>query len=171
MWAHLPGTLAPAWPELSAKMGGCCCAHKVIRTFHTLAAREKWGKGLPRYALGGSSGGAFLLNLALRLEFTALCAQIMAVRPGNLQASPHVPGASSEPACRMVGCVTDRLQEQDNGCSAGIAFEQLVLLCAHRWPALAASSHMGHERRIPKLKQVVLCQSPPLCCYCFQPSN
>ncbi|KAK9797360.1 hypothetical protein WJX73_002960 [Symbiochloris irregularis] len=69
---------------------------QVIRTFHTVATREGWPQDLPRYALGGSSGGAFLLHLALRLELTALCSQLMAVRSASLESPPHALGASEQ---------------------------------------------------------------------------
>ena len=66
---------------------------QVIRVFEALAEREGWGK-LPRFALGGSSGGAFALHLALRLQLSGLCIQLMAVTPENLETAPHPPGAT-----------------------------------------------------------------------------
>lgn len=63
--------------------------------FDTIAERESWS-GLPRFALGGSSGGAFVLHLALRLQLSGLCAQLMAVQPQHLEAPPHAPEASGK---------------------------------------------------------------------------
>ena len=68
---------------------------QVIRTFAVLAEQHRW-QGLPHFALGGSSGGAFALHLALRLQLSGLCAQLMAVMPENLEAAPHPPGGSAE---------------------------------------------------------------------------
>lgn len=55
----------------------------VVRAFETLSKREGWQK-LPTYALGGSSGGAFALHLAMRLPLKGLCIQLMAVPSEHL---------------------------------------------------------------------------------------
>ena len=52
-----------------------------------LSEREGWSK-IPRYALGGSSGGAFVLNLALRLPLDGVIPIIMAVKSSLLETKP-----------------------------------------------------------------------------------
>eukprot|EP00191_Tetraselmis_sp_GSL018_P020722 CAMPEP_0177593740 /NCGR_PEP_ID=MMETSP0419_2-20121207/9349_1 /TAXON_ID=582737 /ORGANISM="Tetraselmis sp., Strain GSL018" /LENGTH=379 /DNA_ID=CAMNT_0019084883 /DNA_START=75 /DNA_END=1214 /DNA_ORIENTATION=- len=49
--------------------------------------REKSLSHVPVYAIGASSGGAFVLVLALRFPFAAVCSQIMAAPPNVFRAS------------------------------------------------------------------------------------
>ena len=53
-----------------------------------LVIREGWAK-IPRYALGGSSGGAFALHLAMRLPLSGVAAIIMGVQSGMLESKPR----------------------------------------------------------------------------------
>ena len=50
--------------------------------------REGWAK-VPRYALGGSSGGAFALHLAMRLPLSGVVSVIMAVQSVMLESKPR----------------------------------------------------------------------------------
>lgn len=53
-----------------------------------LSAREGWGRKAV-YALGGSSGGAFALHLALRLPLNGVIPVIMAVQSNLLESKPR----------------------------------------------------------------------------------
>lgn len=68
---------------------------QVISAFETIAKQQGWQK-LPRFALGGSSGGAFALHLALRLQLSGMCIQIMGTIPEHLQSPPHAPHAPEQ---------------------------------------------------------------------------
>ena len=53
-----------------------------------LLEREGWGR-IPHYALGGSSGGAFVLFLAQRIPLDGVAPVIMAVQPQTLEVKPR----------------------------------------------------------------------------------
>lgn len=59
-----------------------------MNAWQELAERQGWGR-LPLYALGGSSGGAFLLQLALRMPMTGIIPVIMGVPAETLENKPH----------------------------------------------------------------------------------
>ena len=61
---------------------------QVLSVWEELVDREGWAK-IPRYALGGSSGGAFALHVAMRLPLSGVTAIIMAVQSAMLEAKPR----------------------------------------------------------------------------------
>lgn len=69
-------------PELSIDI------QKVTWAVQALVKRQGWS-GLPVYALGGSSGGALVMLLALRMQLQGVCCQIMAVPPDVVQTKPQ----------------------------------------------------------------------------------
>ncbi|MEW5313283.1 MAG: hypothetical protein WDW38_004865 [Sanguina aurantia] len=69
-------------PTLGAHDGDM---NKVIGILDTLARRQSW-TGLPLYAMGASSGGAFVLTLAAHMPLAGVCSQISGVSPALLQA-------------------------------------------------------------------------------------
>lgn len=61
---------------------------KVTWAVQALVKQQGWST-LPMFALGGSSGGALVMLLALRMQFQAVCCQIMAVPAALLQTKPE----------------------------------------------------------------------------------
>ena len=61
---------------------------QVIKVWQELLEREGWGR-IPHYALGGSSGAAFVLFLAQRIPLDGVGPVIMAVPPQTLEVKPR----------------------------------------------------------------------------------
>ena len=66
---------------------------QVTKAWEELVAREGWGR-VPHYALGGSSGGAFLLYLALSVPLDGVIPVIAAVPSDGLEARPRAADSS-----------------------------------------------------------------------------
>lgn len=64
------------------------CSVQVTMAWQELLERENWGR-IPHYALGGSSGGAFVLLLAQRVPLDGVCPVIMAAQPHTLDVKPR----------------------------------------------------------------------------------
>lgn len=84
----------------------------VLRVLATLAEREDL-LGLPVYALGASSGGAFVLQLAAHapgaaVSLAGICSQVMALPPSMLIESLDLAAAAARNAAERPANGTDR---------------------------------------------------------------
>ena len=61
---------------------------QVMKVWQELLEREGWGR-IPHYALGGSSGAAFVLFLGQRIPLDGVAPVIMAVPPQTLEVKPR----------------------------------------------------------------------------------
>lgn len=116
---------------------------QVTRAWEELLEVEGWAR-LPHYALGGSSGGAFVLLLAQRIPLDGIAAVIMAIPPQLLDAKPRAADSSKSwnfPPTAFVHMEKDELTAE--GVAADVAaLRKQACLCSFLalYPVLALFS-------------------------------